>query len=62
MVTGSFLFVAKAGDGGLGSILPRPVGYGIGAAITILGLMLFVRFLKNKNMGFASQRNQSKIK
>jgi hypothetical protein len=54
--------VAKAADGGLGSILPRPVGYGIGAAITILGLVLFVRFLKNKNMGFASQRNQSKIK
>ncbi len=46
MVTGSFLFVAKAADGGLGSILPRPVGFGIGAAITILGLVLFVVFLK----------------
>ena len=46
MVTGCFLFVAKAADGGLGSILPRPVGYGIGAAITLLGLVLFVMFLK----------------
>ena len=46
MVTGCFLFVAKAADGGLGSILPRPVGYGIGAAITVLGLVLFVMFLK----------------
>ena len=46
MVTGSFLFVAKAADGGLGSILPRPVGYGIGAAITLLGLVLFLVFLK----------------
>ena len=35
MVTGCFLFVAKAADGGLGSVLPRPVGYGIGAAITV---------------------------
>ena len=48
MVTGCFLFVAKAADGGLGSILPRPVGYGIGAAITVLGLVLFVVFLKKK--------------
>ena len=46
MVTGCFLFVAKAADGGLGSILPRPVGYGIGAAITVLGLVMFVLFLK----------------
>ena len=46
MVTGCFLFVAKAADGGLGSILPRPVGYGIGAAITLLGLVLFLVFLK----------------
>ena len=46
MVTGCFLFVAKAADGGLGSILPRPVGFGIGAAITLLGLVLFVMFLK----------------
>ncbi len=46
MVTGCFLFVAKAADGGLGSVLPRPVGYGIGAAITVLGLVLFVLFLK----------------
>ena len=46
MVTGCFLFVAKAADGGLGSVLPRPVGYGIGAAITVLGLVLFLVFLK----------------
>jgi len=46
MVTGSFLFVAKAADGGLGSILPRPIGFGIGAAITVLGLVLFAMFLK----------------
>ena len=46
MVTGCFLFVAKASDGGLGSVLPRPVGYGIGAAITVLGLVLFALFLK----------------
>ena len=46
MVTGCFLFVAKATDGGLGSVLPRPVGYGIGAAITILGLVLFAMYLK----------------
>ncbi len=42
MVTGCFLFVAKAADGGLGSVLPRPVGYGIGAAITLIGLVLFL--------------------
>ena len=42
MVTGCFLFVAKAADGGLGSVLPRPVGYGIGAAITLVGLVLFI--------------------
>ena len=46
MVTGCFLFVAKAADGGLGSILPRPVGYGIGVAITLLGLILFAAYLK----------------
>ena len=46
MVTGCFLFVAKASDGGLGSVLPRPVGYSIGAAITVLGLVLFILFLK----------------
>ena len=41
MVTGCFLFVAKANDGGLGSILPRPVGYGIGGAVTLLCLVGF---------------------
>ena len=46
MVTGCFLFVAKAADGGLGSMLPTAVGYGIGAAITVLGLVLFLVFLK----------------
>ena len=49
MVTGCFLFVAKASDGGLGSILPRPVGYGIGAAITLLGLVLFYIWKKRQN-------------
>jgi carbon starvation protein CstA len=44
MVTGCFLFVAV--KGGFGSMLPRPVGYGIGAAITVLGLVLFALFLK----------------
>ena len=42
MVTGCFLFVAKAADGGLGSMLPRPVGYGIGAVITVIGLVTFL--------------------
>ena len=46
MVTGCFLFVAKAADGGLGSLLPRPVGYGIGAAITVLALVLFLVWKK----------------
>ena len=41
MVTGSFLFVAE--KEGLGTLLPRPVGYGIGAAITVLCLAMFVR-------------------
>ena len=55
MVTGCFLFVAKAADGGLGSILPRPVGYGIGAAITVLGLVLFILFLKKQKNYFAKK-------
>ena len=42
MVTGCFLFVAKAGDGGFGSVIPRPAGYGIGAAITIAALLVFI--------------------
>ncbi len=44
MVTGSFLFVAY--KEGLGSVLPRPVGYGIGVAITLLVCVIF--FLKSK--------------
>ena len=44
MVTGCFLFVAKAADGGLGSLISRPVGYGIGGAITLLALILFIRW------------------
>ena len=48
MVTGCFLFVAKAADGGLGSFLPRPVGYGIGVAITLLGLVLFLVWKKKQ--------------
>ena len=46
MVTGCFLFVAKASDGGLGSILPRPVGYGIGAVITLVCFIAFIIWLK----------------
>ena len=47
MVTISFLLVAQ--KEGLGSILPRPVGYGIAAAITMfMGILFFVR-KKNKN-------------
>ena len=42
MVTGCFLFVAKAADGGLGNLIPAPVGYGIGALITLVFLVLFV--------------------
>ena len=45
MVTISFLFVAQ--KEGLGGLLPRPVGYGIAAAITVaLGLLFFVRKCK----------------
>ena len=40
MVTSCFLFVAEAV--GLGAFLPRPVGYGIGAAITVLCLVIFL--------------------
>ena len=46
MVTGCFLFIAQ--KGGFGSMLPRPVGYGIGAAITLLGLVLFVVWKKKQ--------------
>ena len=42
MVTGCFLFVAKAADGGFGSVIPRPAGYGIGAAIALAALVLFI--------------------
>ena len=42
MVTGCFLFVAQAKDGGFGSVIPRPAGYGIGAAITVAALVLFI--------------------
>lgn len=42
MVTGCFLFVAKAADGGFGSFIPRSVGYGIGAAITVAALTAFI--------------------
>ena len=42
MVTISFLFVAE--KEGLGSVLPRTVGYGIAAVITLtLGILFFVR-------------------
>ena len=39
MVTGCFLFVAE--KEGLGSVLPRPAGYAIGAAITLFVLVIF---------------------
>ena len=42
MVTGCFLFVAKAADGGLGSAIPRPAGYAIGAVLTVAALTVFV--------------------
>ena len=42
MVTGCFLFVAKAADGGFGSFIPRSVGYGIGVAITVATLTAFI--------------------
>ena len=44
MVTSSFLFVAE--KEGLGTVLPRPVGYGIGAAITVLCLVMFAVKMK----------------
>ena len=51
MVTISFLLVAE--KEGLGSIISRPVGYGIAAAITaLLGIIFFVKKAKkhNKNL------------
>ena len=42
MVTGCFLFVAKAADGGLGSVIPRPAGYAIGAVLTVAALVVFL--------------------
>ena len=42
MVTGCFLFVAKSADGGFGSFIPRSVGYGIGAVITVAALTAFI--------------------
>ena len=42
MVTGCFLFVAKAADGGFGSVIPRPAGYAIGAAVTVASLVVFI--------------------
>ena len=47
MVTGCFLFVAE--KEGLGSVIPRPAGYAIGAAITVAVLVLFC--LKEKSPG-----------
>jgi len=46
MVTGSFLFVME--QGGLGIILPRIVGYIIGAVITLVLLTLFFVFEKKR--------------
>ena len=48
MVTISFLLVAQ--KEGLGSILPRPIGYSLAAAITIiLGILFFIRKGKKNN-------------
>jgi len=46
MVTSSFLFVAE--KEGFGSMLPRPVGYALGAAITVFCLVVFI--VKTKKM------------
>ena len=54
MVTGCFLFIAKAGDGGLGSVIPRPAGYAIGAAITVVALIIFVVKAKKRGATIAS--------
>ena len=43
-MTGSFLFVAY--KEGLGSMIPRPLGYTIGAVITLIVCVIF--FLKSK--------------
>ncbi len=40
MVTGCFLFVAE--KEGLGTLIPRPLGYSIGAAITLAVLVIFL--------------------
>ena len=45
MVTGCFLFVAE--KEGFGTLIPRPAGYAIGAAITVAVLVLFC--LKEKS-------------
>lgn len=49
MVTSCFLFVAE--KEGLGSLLPRPVGYGIGAAITVFCLVVFWRWKRRTMKG-----------
>lgn len=45
MVTISFIFVSPSE--GLGTILPRPVGYGIAGFLTIVCLTMFFHW-KNK--------------
>ena len=47
MVTGSFLVVTE--KEGFGSFLSRPVGYGIGAVITLAVLIVFL--LKTNKKG-----------
>ena len=46
MVTASFLFVAE--KEGLGTLLPRWLGYSIGALITLLATLLFLRYARRK--------------
>ena len=57
MVTGCFLFVAQ--KEGLGNLLPRPVGYAIGAAITLLALTLFFRWKKKHTPGTIENDTQT---
>lgn len=47
MVTGCFLFVAE--KEGLGTILPRWIGYGIGAIITVSTYILFLVWKRKKH-------------
>lgn len=49
MVTGCFLFVAE--KEGFGSLIPRPLGYTIGAVITLVALVAFLSWKKKHPTG-----------